>query len=1487
MANLENLNFEVILKDDTFKKQIAQVQAMADKFNISMSAALSLSGVKGGAANVKEVVKALNEATAAQKNLNAAIKASPAEKITIRHRDAVAATNQKMFDTARLLRTIGTLTGGAFSIYGIRRFLSSLIDITGQFEVQKMALRTMLQDIDAADKIFQDLYRFSSDSTYRFSELAKYSKQLAAFNIGKDNLLETTKMLGDVASGVGVSMDRLILAYGHVKSSGFLRGIQLRSFSQNGVPILDELAKMFTEIEGKAISLGEVFDKMTRREIPFEMVEEAFRRMTSEGGQFYQMQEVLSKTLAGQINILKGRWENLMYAVGESQDGMLKGAVSSISNLIADYDRFGQTVKNLIITFGIYKATVLAVEIATNTFALANHRLVAALVRVGKWMLANPYTLLAAGIAAATFAILQHSSALSESEKQQKNINKAVNDYNAAVASETTMLDYLFRALHKAKVGTQEYDDAKAAIIKRFGDNLTAIDRENLALGESIKVYSNLKTAIENVNKEKFREQGLSDITADYNNRIGKVQSALERKIGKKFGRDEQQIISDYVYGRGVENIAEVPRELFKKIANAGLTMDLQRLRAEYVVAGNAMTEAMEKLDEQFQITFGKEEGPSVKPGDPRIWVKSVNKEINKLDPDILKATELTPKQDEDYYEYLDRIGKKFKELNEEKDKALTADKPRYENWLSAINKVDAALEGNILSDARYTKTPWRGNTSSSDTETRQQIQKINKQASLLQKYKDVYDTLRPFLGEENMASALGNIFGVKFEDTDFDTELDRLIVKLSELGEEGEQAAESLRASLGKDTASQLKKSLEAQDKAAEMLRDYLEKDFGVEGAGVAAQISKLLVDLTNKNLKADDGLAKFIQQLDKAEVAKKLEYIADNFNGAAPDAEAQKVRERYADEYWQKWRKAQIDAYKEQLKLEKQANEKLTNEQIVGKADDIFKMLTQTEGIDLTNWNDKTISQLRQIRAELLSLEIPQEILDMLDPETQALLQKAFDAIRGGEITKSDKVVSEKNVKAAQKLLNAFQGIGAAITEMGDAMGNDILSGVGQILSMAEEITSVLAENETLMQAISGATSDVEEGATDIMKSADWITMIVKLVLIFIKQFAGAIADDEARIRALVDSAREARDMLYDQQLASGVDSIFGKNFIQQIENAKKNIDELDKAMAQMRTTWEASGFLWSASGSRLMSANDKQTAFNNTILGEKTGLFGLGKVRNFSLADAARELGFSDQIFDAYGNINAALLEAIKNTYNLDSTSAAWVENQIMYVEKYKEAMGVVEDTMDSVFGDIAASAADTIIDRWIEAGDAALDYADILDDVAKSYAKMLIQSSILDNVLNEDEVKRVMQMFVGGDYEGAMAAIAGDMEQIAGMEPVFQQILEAFDPYFNKEGSDGTLANGIKGITEDTANLLASYLNAIRADVSFLRAMAQQGWANVESITASLAVLPSLADYMVRIEAHNANTAENTQQILNELRSVIINEGSGRGFRSYPA
>lgn len=281
----------------------------------------------------------------AQKKVNILIEEA-AEKQK-RHTAEVTRTSAAMNNWRKVMSTISQLTGVYFGAMGIRRFVSSMIEITGQFELQKVALKTILRDAKGAEIIFEQLYRFSSDSMYRFSELAKHAKQLAAFGIGQDNLLDTTKMLGDVAAGLGISIDKIILAYGHVKSSGFLRGIQLRSFSQNGVPILQELADMMTEVEGRAVSLGEVFDRMTKRQIDFAMVEEAFRRMTQEGGQFHGIQEQMARTLAGEINVLKGRWENLMYAMGEETEGFIITIVRAISQSISSLESFKRSLGDL------------------------------------------------------------------------------------------------------------------------------------------------------------------------------------------------------------------------------------------------------------------------------------------------------------------------------------------------------------------------------------------------------------------------------------------------------------------------------------------------------------------------------------------------------------------------------------------------------------------------------------------------------------------------------------------------------------------------------------------------------------------------------------------------------------------------------------------------------------------------------------------------------------------------------------------------------------------------------------------------------------------------------------------------------------------------------------------------------------------------------------------------------------------------------------
>lgn len=1490
MANLENLNFAVILDDKQFNQQMAKVQAAAEAFNTTMSNALAISGVKGGTENIKKLVEQLREATKAQKEFNDAVKASPAEKVTIKHKDAVTATNAKLFDTAKMLRTIGTLTGGAFSVYGLRRFLSTLIEVTGQFEVQKMALRTMLQDIDAADKIFQDLYRFSSNSTYRFSELAKYSKQLAAFNIGKDSLLETTKMLGDVASGVGVSMDRIILAYGHVKSSGFLRGIQLRSFSQNGVPILDELAKMIGKVEDRTVSLGEVFDKMTKREIPFEMVEQAFKNMTSEGGRFYQMQEVLAKTLAGQINILKGRWENLMYAYGEANDGILKKLVSSVSNLIASSEEFGRFLVQLISTFGAYKVAQYIIIGLTDKMAFANLRLVKTF---NALHLSNPYVAIAAGVAALTFVIIRQNKELSASEKITKALEDTTKKYDQALNSEIRELDLLYGALKSAKEGTDEYNDAKLAIEKRFDPYIQQLKSEGIEVNNLANIYDHLAERVKNASKERFLADAQSGISAAYGEAEQNAEDAFVRllpRIKEVLGReatpDEEGALRHYIRTGGKNDLYKaLASELGGAVKDVvmdindptgqtqrqtvtltgqGIIDDLTKIKNDLDIASIAYTDAMKDAAKRFDAA--SRETSSVRPGDPRDWAKQVNSVLNTLDPEIIKKAGLGLKENEGYYEYLERVGKEYKQINEEKDKALSTDKASKELLLDAIRQVDAALEGNILSDVRYNKTPWKG-SDNTDKENREKIRDLNKEASVIQKYKDVYDSLRPYLSESQTASALESLFGIKFSSTDFDTQLDRIIVKLAELGEEGQQAAESLRATLGKDTAQDLKKSLAAQDKATEMLADYLAKDFGIEGEGVAAQISKILVDLTNKNLKADKDLEKFIEELDKADIAKKLQILSENSPefAAVRGVLGDKAMNDIVDTYWTRWRKQQIDAWKEQMKLEKQANQKMSNEQIIGKADDLFKMMTG--GLDLTNWNDKTLNQLRDIKSVIASLTIPQDILDLMDEETQKRFIEAFNLLKENNTKKADKVISEKSINAAKRLASAILGIGDAFTNAGEALNNDVLTGMGKIMSVAEQVVDAIGENETLMKSITDSTDSLQDAGSDLASTADWITMIVKLVLIVINQIVDVVGQAEADTLALKQAAVDAREALFNRNMADGVESVFGSNLTRQIRNANT---ELDKLRANMRMM----------SGGATLSAMASQHA-----LFKKSGLFNMGHTP-FTLNDAAYAAGLS-VIDEKYGILNKDLLEIILNNYNLEEESRIWLESALTDVENYIEAMDTLNDVMGEVFGNIAQSAAETIVDSWVEAGDAALNYADILDDVAKSYAKMLIQSAILDDVLNEDEVNRVLALFARGDRKEAMAAIAGDMEKIADMEPIFANILEAFDPYFNRDDSGSSLANGIKGITEDTANLLASYLNAIRADVAMMRLLAQQGWGSVSNIADAIGVLPTLNDYIVKIEAHNANIEANTQQILIELRGVIVNEGSGRGFRSYPA
>jgi len=193
-----------------------------------------------------------------------------------------------------------------------------------------------------------------------------------------NEIFDTMKRLADVSAGLGVDMNRIILAYGQVRSASVLRGQELRQFTEAGIPLVDELAKKFSELEGKVddsgkslISAGDVFDKISNRQVPFEMIKDIFTDLTSEGGKFYQMQEVQSATLAGKISNLRDNYDMMLDSIGQANSGLLHGSVDAMVSLMDNWQKYWDILKGIILTYGTYRASIIVISQATMLAAKA------------------------------------------------------------------------------------------------------------------------------------------------------------------------------------------------------------------------------------------------------------------------------------------------------------------------------------------------------------------------------------------------------------------------------------------------------------------------------------------------------------------------------------------------------------------------------------------------------------------------------------------------------------------------------------------------------------------------------------------------------------------------------------------------------------------------------------------------------------------------------------------------------------------------------------------------------------------------------------------------------------------------------------------------------------------------------------------------------------------------------------------------------------
>lgn len=225
-----------------------------------------------------------------------------------------------------------------FSVSAIKGYIRKLIQVRGEFELQQTALASILDNQQQANRLFSQVTELAIQSPFTIRQLTTYTKSLSAYQVEYENLYGTLKMLADVSSGLGVDMERLILAFGQVKAANFLRGTETRQFTEAGVNMLGELSKYYTELEGRMVSVAEVQDRQFRRMISFQDVEAVFQRLTSAGGMFYNMQERQAETLLGVWSNLQDKVDLMLNDIGQANDGLLKGVVQFVGFLTENYN---------------------------------------------------------------------------------------------------------------------------------------------------------------------------------------------------------------------------------------------------------------------------------------------------------------------------------------------------------------------------------------------------------------------------------------------------------------------------------------------------------------------------------------------------------------------------------------------------------------------------------------------------------------------------------------------------------------------------------------------------------------------------------------------------------------------------------------------------------------------------------------------------------------------------------------------------------------------------------------------------------------------------------------------------------------------------------------------------------------------------------------------------------------------------------------------
>lgn len=247
---------------------------------------------------------------------------------------------------------------GIVGVGAAKGFVQQMIQVRSEMQNTEASFKVFLGTASKANEFFNDLQRYAYNNVFEFADLSKQAAQLLAFRNEASEVIPILDKLSNIAAGANAPLGEFVSLFNKAKANNKLLTEDIQMWESRGVPVVYELAQAYGKSEQEMRAM------VTAGKVGFKDLNTVITNLTSNGGMFAGMMAEKMKTLGDSIGLLQDNITNMFNSLGAQNQGVLKQGIDLANLAVENYETLGRVLGSLVITYGTYKAAMVATSLA-------------------------------------------------------------------------------------------------------------------------------------------------------------------------------------------------------------------------------------------------------------------------------------------------------------------------------------------------------------------------------------------------------------------------------------------------------------------------------------------------------------------------------------------------------------------------------------------------------------------------------------------------------------------------------------------------------------------------------------------------------------------------------------------------------------------------------------------------------------------------------------------------------------------------------------------------------------------------------------------------------------------------------------------------------------------------------------------------------------------------------------------------------------------